>query len=127
MTYLDQEIGKNNYNVGDVTDIADPTYEQILETLKGLMTEEERRDYWSEIEEIVKESTYAGVLYEQYRSPLVHEALMRGHWYGVATDLPVYVAPEGGEVALTFPPAFLVDILQDVLNTIFLKYWVTTE
>ncbi len=124
---LEQEIQKCSYNAGDIRDIDEPTFDQVLPTLMSLLTTEQQAEHGNKIEELIKEATYAGVLYEQYRSPLVHETLIRGHWYGAATDLPVYVASEGGDVDLTFPPLFVVSVLENILETIFSKYWVTTE
>lgn len=51
---------------------------------KGISTDEEKRLYGDTLKDLIKKSTYAGVLYENHRNSAVREAQVRGHWSTVA-------------------------------------------
>jgi len=118
--WISDEIGKRDYSRGDNTAL-DLTYDIILGKLFELSTEQEKKIYGDILKEKLRKSTYAGVLYENYRKPAVHEALTRGHWSTGHEDKPFYVSIIDLEPDFSFPPAFLIAVVENILHELYRK------
>lgn len=113
--WVSGEIGKRDYSTGDNTTL-DLTDNVILEKLFAISSEEEKKRYGSFLVDRIKKSTYAGVLYENYRNPLVHEAQAKGHWGGQDETKPFYIDIMGMDADLSFPSAFLIETVKNLLS-----------
>lgn len=120
--YPGEAAEKRDYNVGDPT-AHDPLVEDVLASIKGMLSDRETDRHWGAVAERIYEASYAGVLYEKYRSSLVHEAHVVGHWTSQGDDLPFYLAVEGGSIELIFPASFLIKTLEEIIANIFSNYW----
>jgi len=120
--YLREEVEKRDYNVGDPT-AHDPLVEDVVVRVKGMLSDRETCRHWEAAAERIYEASYAGVLYEKYRSSLVHEAHVVGHWTSQGGDSPFYLAVEGGSIELVFPSYFLIKTLEGIIANIFSNYW----
>ena len=114
------EIGKRDYAVGDNTSLDLPD-EAVLERVFAISTEEEKLVYDNILKERVTKSTYASVLYENYRNPSIHEAQTKGHWSTLGEDKPFYIDVMGLSPDLSFPPLFLIKVVENILSKIYTR------
>ena len=71
------------------------------------------------IKDLLERATYASVLYDEYRRPVVHESILKNHWNITCGDHPFYMGVIGGKPGhLTFPERFLVKMLEEMLSRI---------
>ena len=113
------EIHKRDYSTGDNTEFDLPEKE-ILKRLGDMLIAEEMGLFGESLKALIMKSSYAGVLYETYRNPAVHEGLVVGHWGGVKDEArPFYVSVMGRRPDFTFPAKFLINVVENMLSKMY--------
>lgn len=117
--WVSGEISKRDYSSGDNVTL-DLFEKDVLTRIFAISSDAEKAKYEAVLKKAVRKATYAEVLYENYRNAAVHEALVKGHWEGATReDRPFYVAIIDDEPDLTFPGAFLIKVVENMIARIY--------
>jgi len=115
------ELNKRDYSTGDNV-VLDLLEKETLKKFSEMSSDIEKTQYGKILKEAVRNSTYAKILYGNYRNAAVHEALVRGHWEGVTReDKPFYIDIMDDESDLTFPTKFLIKVIENIIDKIYNK------
>ncbi len=134
MGYIESEIHKHDYDRGSAIDL-DVAYEEVESHCRDLLIQDGQMDRWGWLSNIIRESTYAGILYQEYRCGAVHRFIVKRHWRDSTgrSQHPYYMPYEymgqevgtkdkweigDGDVDLVFPELFLIEEVERVLRRV---------
>lgn len=122
-SYIVAEIAKHDYHTGSAVDL-DLPLQEVETSCHDLVGQDGQIGRWGWLSNVVRESTHAGVLYELYRCPAVHEAHVPGHWNssGRKDGVPFYMPVIGEGVDFTFPENFLIQVVEQTLSRILYEH-----
>lgn len=122
-SYVESEIARHEYEVGNAVDL-DLPFGEVEQITRGLLKEDSGMDRWGWLSNTIRNCTHAGVLYEEYRCGAVHKMLISGHWTsrGRSDEKPFYMPVVGEGVDFTFPESFLIELVERVLVCILYEH-----
>ena len=112
LRYMEQKIKKIDFAHAEKSISHDPIKSDLLTELLGVDAH-----HIDLVKEIIEQATYASVLYEKYRNPSIHEAVISEHWNPDNHKVVHYLSIDSSP-SLIFPSQFLVELANHVYTEI---------
>jgi len=114
--HICNKIDRIDYSKMSESPKSDPLKDELLDEL--IKVKNLQGNDLEDLKDLIEKSTYASVLYDKYRNPVVHESLLIFHYHIGDENYVHYMGEIGNRAHLIIPAKYLVDLIEHVYNEI---------